>query len=130
MLTIYNTFHLVTCEDGILMVSTKSTNHPFVLINNISLGLIVIHAGEENMDLRYQVKSVKSLDMTKMKTYYVEVADMSHWAISIPYEGKVVVPHALYAFSYLDIHKEFSEKDFPHEFRNYKNLAVVTGFPE
>lgn len=130
MLTIYNTFHLVTCDDGILLVSVKSTSHPFVIINNELLGFLVFHAGEENYDVRYQVKSAKSLDFTKMKTYHVDVADSSHWAVSIPYNGKSVDPQSLYAFTSFSIHKEFSEKDFPHEFRNYTNLAVVTGFPE
>lgn len=130
MLTIYNTFHLVTCDDGILLVSVKSTSHPFVIINNELLGFLVFHAGEENYDVRYQVKSAKSLDFTKMKTYLVDVADSSHWAVSIPYNGKSVDPQSLNAFTSLNIHKEFSEKDFPHEFRNYTNLAVVTGFPE
>ena len=130
MLTIYNTFHLVTCEDGILMVSVKSTNHPFIIVNNNRLGLLVIHAGEENYDVNYQIKGSKLLDMTKMITYYTEVADQSHWAVAIPYFGKKLDPNALYAFSSIDVQKQFSEKDFPSYFNDFNNLAIITGFPE
>ncbi len=130
MLKIYKTFHLVTSEDGILMVSVKSTSHPFVIINNDLLGLVIFHAGEENYDVRYQVKDANSLDLTKMKTYYVDVANSSHWAVTIPYQGKIVDPEALYAFTSLNIHKEFSKKDFPNDLFSYNNLAIVTGFPE
>ena len=130
MLTIYNTFHLVTCDDGILMVSTKSTDHPFILINNTMLGFVIIHAGEENWSVRSQVNGSKLLDMSKMTTYHAEVADQSHWAVTIPYQGKTVEPNALYAFSYLSIHKQFSEKDFPNSFTSYNNLAIITGIPE
>lgn len=130
MLTIYNTFHLVTCENGILMVSVKSTNHPFIIVNNNRLGLLVIHAGEENYDVNYQIKGSKLLDMTKMITYYTEVADQSHWAVAIPYFGKKLDPNALYAFSSIDVQKQFSEKDFPSYFNDFNNLAIITGFPE
>jgi hypothetical protein len=130
MIIFYNTFHLVKCDEGILMVSVKSTDHPFIIINNDVFGLLVFHAGDENYDVRRQIVNADTLDMTKMITYHAEVEYTSHWAISIPYEGKVVKPHLLYAFTNLSIHKEFSENDFPKEFRSYKNLAVVTGFPE
>jgi len=130
MLTIYNTFHLVTCEDGILMVSTKSTDHPFIIIHNTMLDLVIIHAGEENYDVRNQVKWSKLLDVTKMTTYYAEVADQSHWAVTIPYEGKIVEPNALYSFTDLSIHKQFSEKDLPSSFNTYNSLAIITGIPE
>ena len=130
MLTIYNTFHLVTCEDGILMVSTKSTDHPFIIIHNTMLDLVIIHAGEENYDVRNQVKWSKLLDVTKMTTYYAEVADQSHWAVTIHYEGKIVEPNALYSFTDLSIHKQFSEKDLPSSFNTYNSLAIITGIPE
>ena len=130
MLTIYNTFHLVTCEDGILMVSVKSTNHPFIIVNNNRLGLMVIHAGEENYDIKYQLKGAKLLDMTKITTYLVEVADRSHWAVTIPYYGKIVDPNSLYAFSSIDVQKQFSEKDLPSSFNTYNSLAIITGIPE
>jgi hypothetical protein len=130
MLTIYDTFHLVTCEDGILMVSTKSTDHPFIIINNALLGFLVIHAGEENYNVRYKIKSSKLLEMNKITTYYTEVEDSSHWAVAIPYQGKTVDPNTLYAFSSLSIQKQFSEKDLPDSFNNYNSLAIITGIPE
>lgn len=130
MLTIYNTFHLVTCEDGILMVSVKSTNHPFIIINNNLLGFLVIHAGEENYDVKYQIKGSKLLDLNKMTTYLAEVADRSHWAVAIPYQGKTVDPESLYAFSSISVQKQFSEDDFPNRFNSYNSLAIITGIPE
>ena len=130
MLIIYNTFHLVTCDDGILMVSTKSTDHPFIIINNTMLGFVVIHAGEENWSVRSQINGSKLLDMSKMTTYYAEVADQSHWAVTIPYEGKIVEPNALYAFSCLSIHKQFNHLDFPDSLYKYNNLAIITGICE
>jgi hypothetical protein len=113
-----------------LMVSVKSINHPFIIINNKLLGLVIIHAGEENYDVRYNVKSPSMLDMTKMKTYHVDVAGYSHWAVSIPYIDKEVDPHSLYAFSDLSIQKEFTQEDFPDGFQNFNSLAIITGIPE
>lgn len=130
MLIIYDTFHLVTCDDGILMVSTKSTDHPFIIINNTMLGFVVIHAGEVNWSVRNQIKESELLDMTKMTTYYASVADNSHWAVTIPYQGKTVDPNALYAFSCLSIHKQFNHLDFPDSLYKYNNLAIITGIPE
>ena len=65
-----------------------------------------------------------------MITYHATVEDRSRWVISIPYENKIIDPHSLYKFSSLDIHKCFSEKDFPSNFYQYNNLAVATGFCE
>ncbi len=130
MLTVYNTFHLITCDDGILMVSVKSTDHPFIIVNNKLLGFLVIHAGEENYNVRYRVKSPSMLDMTKMVTYHAEVGGYSHWAVSIPYFDKVVDPHSLYAFSDLSIQKKFNAQDFPEGFKNFNSLAIITGIPE
>lgn len=56
MLTIYNILHLITCEDGILMVSIKNTDHPFIIINNDKLGFLVIHADEKNYDVKKSIK--------------------------------------------------------------------------
>ncbi len=130
MLTIYDTFHLITCDDGILMVSVKSTDHPFIIINNKLLGFVVIHAGEENYNTRNSIKSPHMLEMTRMKTYHAEIANHSHWAISIPYFGKEINPHALYAFSNLSLHKTFTSMDFPEGFHNFNSLAIITGIPE
>jgi hypothetical protein len=112
------------------MVSVKNTNHPFIIINNNMLGFLIIHAGEENYDVKYQIKGAKLLDMTKMTTYYTEVADQSHWAVAIPYYGKTVDPNSLYAFSSISIKKQFSERDFPSHFNDFNNLAIITGIPE
>jgi len=130
MIIIYDTFHLVTCEDGILIVSTKSTDHPFIFTKNSMLGFVVIHAGEENWSVRNQIKNYENLEMNKMTTYYAEIADKSHWAVTIPYQGKTVAPNALYAFSSLSIHKQFSHLDLPDSFNKYNNLAIITGIPE
>lgn len=130
MLTIYDTFHLITCDDGILMVSVKGTNHPFIIVNNKLLGLVIIHAGEENYDVRYNVKSPSMLNITKMKTYLAEIAGSSHWAVCIPYKEKELDPHSLYAFSDLSLQKEFTNQDFPDGFQNFNHLAIITGIPE
>ena len=130
MLTIYNTFHLVTCNDGILMVSTKNTDHPFIFTNNSKFGFVISHAGEVNWGVRYRIKESKLLDMTKMTTYLASVAGNSHWAVAIPYHGKIIDPHALYAFSSLSIQKQFSHEDFPNSFYEYKSLAIITGICE
>ena len=130
MLTIYNTFHLVTCNDGILMVSTKNTDHPFIFTNNSKFGFVISHAGEVNWGVRYRIKESKLLDMTKMTTYLASVAGNSHWAVAIPYHGKIIDPHALYAFSSLSIQKQFSHEDFPNSFYDYKSLAIITGICE
>jgi hypothetical protein len=112
------------------MVSIKNTENPFVIIKNNQLGFFVIHAGETNYNIRWQVKSIDLLDLTKMVTYHVEVGDSSHWAITIPYKGMEVDPNALYAFTDISVQKKFSAKDFPEEFETYGSLSIITGFPE
>jgi hypothetical protein len=130
MLIIYDTFHLVTCEDGILMVSTKSSDHPFIFTNNSKFGFVISHAGEVNWGVRYKIKESELLDMTKMTTYLAGVAGNSHWAVAIPYQGKTINPHALYNFEGLDVYKQFSHEDFPNSFYEYRNLAIITGICE
>lgn len=130
MLKIYNTFHLVTSEDGILMVSLKSTDHPFIIVNNYKLGLLVFHAGEENYNLRYNLKDANLLNMAKMTTYFVDIEDKSHWAVAIPYQGKTIDPNSLYTFSSISVQKQFTDDDFPYRFENYDSLAIITGIPE
>jgi hypothetical protein len=100
------------------MVSTKSTDHPFIFTNNSKFGFVISHAGEVNWGVRNQIKNYENLEMNKMTTYYAEVADNSHWAVTIPYQGKTVDPNALYAFSSLSIQKQFSHEDFPNFFIN------------
>jgi hypothetical protein len=130
MLTIYNSFHLVTCNDGVLLVSTKKIDDPFVIVLNDNLGFFIIHGGKTNYDIRFQVKDYSNLDLTNMITYHVEIADSSHWALAIPYKGLQIVPESLYAFSSISIQKKFSVADFPASFSSYGSLAVITGFPE
>jgi len=130
MTTIYDTFHLVTCDDGILLVSLKKTDYPFIIVKNEKFGFIIMHAGEVNYQCRWQVRNMDQLDLTSMVTYYVEVADSAHWAVAIPYKGMTVVPTALYAFSGISVQKQFTAGDFPVNFDTYGSLAIVTGFPE
>lgn len=130
MLTIYDTFHLVTCEDGFLMVSTKKIEDPFVIVKNNKLGFFVIHAGDTNYNIRWHIKNTDLLDLTRMITYHVEVANSSHWAVAIPYKGMEVDPNALYAFTNISVQKRFSINDFPENFETYGSLSVITGFPE
>jgi hypothetical protein len=130
MKTTYKTFHLITSSDGILLVSKKSTDHPFIIVNNDLLGLVIFHAGEENYSARLEVKNMELLDFTCMTTYYTVVQDSSHWAVSIPYRGRIINPKALFGFSEISTHKCFSADDFPNRFNAYKNLAVITGIQE
>lgn len=126
----YETFHLITSSDGILLVSKKSTDHPFIIVNNDLLGLVIFHAGEANYSARIEVKNAELLEFTCMTTYYTVVQDSSHWAVSIPYQGRKVNPKALFSFSDISMYKSFSEDDFPKGFNKYKNLAVITGILE
>ncbi|MFZ4798547.1 MAG: hypothetical protein ACOYMA_13705 [Bacteroidia bacterium] len=130
MLTIYNTFHLVTSNDGILLVSTKNTDYPFVIMKNNKMGLVVMHYNEVNYDLRMRVKKIEELDLSNMVLYHVCIGEPSFWAVTIPYFSKVVDPNSLYAFTDISIHKSFENKDFPLKMDEYSSLAVVTGFPE
>ena len=130
MLTIYDTFHLVTCKDGFLMVSTKKIEDPFVIIKNNKFGFFVIHAGEANYNIRWHVNNIDLIDLTKMVTYHVEVAGSSHWAVAIPYFGMEVDPNSLYAFTDISVQKKFSASDFPEHFETFGSLSVITGFPE
>ena len=130
MLTIYKTFHLVTCKEGLLMVSIKNTENPFVIIKNNKLGFFIMHAGETNYNIQWQLKNIDLLDLTKMVTYHVEVGDSSHWAVTIPYKGMEVDPNALYAFTDISVQKKFAANDFPERFETFGSLSVITGFPE
>ena len=130
MLTIYKTFHLVTCKEGFLMVSIKNTENQFVIIKNNKLGFFIMHAGETNYNIQWQVKNIQLLDLTKMVTYHVEVGDSSHWAVTIPSKGMEVDPNALYAFTDISIQKKFGANDFPERFETFSSLSVITGFPE
>ncbi len=130
MLTIFKTFHLVTSNDGILLVSTENTDHPFIIANNKLMGFIVFHAGDANFEIRYKVENEELLDMNRMKTYMADIGDSSHWVVSIPYEGKEVDPSSLYAFTRIYLMSDYFQHNFPENFRQYNNLAVITGIPE
>jgi len=129
MLKIYDTFHLVTSKDGILLVSIKKTDYPFTIVKNSRLNFLIMHAGEVNYDASSHFNK-DLLDITSMVTYHVEVANSSHWAVAIPYQGMTLDPNALYAFTYIGIQKQFTVYDFPAEFETYGSLSIVTGFAE
>lgn len=129
MLTIYDTFHLVTSKDGILLVSIKKIDYPFTIVKNSRLNFLIMHAGEVNYDASSHFNK-DLLDITSMVTYHVEVANSSHWAVAIPYQGMTLDPNALYAFTYIGIQKQFTANDFPTNFETYGSLSIVTGFPE
>jgi hypothetical protein len=130
MLTVYDTFHLVTSPDGILLVSTKSLKDPFVIVKNEKLGFFVIHAGQANYDVRFEVKNPSELDLCQMTCYWVAIAEHNHWSIAIPYKHRTLDPNALYAFTSISIQKQFSENDFPEHFEAYGSLSIITGFVE
>ena len=131
MIKIYDTFHLVTSNDGILLVSIKNTDYPFFIVKNSKLNFLIMHAGEVNYNASSHFNK-DLLDINCMITYNVEVAysDSSHWAVAIPYKGMTLDPKALYAFTYIGIQKQFTVYDFPAEFDTYGSLSIVTGFCE
>jgi hypothetical protein len=130
MLTIYETFHLVTSNDGIFMISTKKIDDPFVIVKNNTLGFFIIHAGHTNYNIREMVKNIDLLDLANIVTYYVERDNSSHWAVAIPYKGMEVQPNKLADFTSISVQKKFSAKDFPENFESYASLSIITGFPE
>ena len=129
MLKIYDTFHSVTCEDGILLVSTKSTDYPFIIVKNDRIGFTIHHEREINYDVRF-TKNINSLDLESMVLYMGDIGEHTHWVLAIPYLGKTVDPNSLYAFNSLDVSKKFSKTDFPINWQSFGSLAIVAGYPE
>ena len=125
----HNTFDSVTCEEGILLVSTKSTDYPFIIVKNDRIGFTIHHEREINYDLRF-IKNINSLDLESMVLYTGDVAGHSRWVLAIPYLGRTVDPNSLYKLEYLSVSKTFSKSDFPNNWQSFGSLAIVAGYPE
>lgn len=110
------------------MVSKLSTDIPFIIQCNQSFG-IVIRLAEDIINLTYDI-DWKTLDLKRMVLYHGDIKGHSRWILVIPTFGNELNPGDHFEISQLIQHKKFSEKDFPSDFPTYKNMAVITGFPE
>jgi hypothetical protein len=115
-------------EKGIVMLSRLSTEIPFIIQCHPSFG-IVIRLADDTINLTYDI-DWQSLDLNRMVLYHGIVKDHSRWILVIPALGNELSPTDTFEIKNMSSHKIFSEKDFPSDFQAYKNLAVMTGFPE
>lgn len=113
---------------GIVMISKLSTDIPFIIQCNPAFG-IIIRLADDTICLRYDI-DWKTLDLKRMVLYHGEIKGHSRWILVIPTFGNELNPGDHFEISKLIQHKKFSEKDFPSDFPTYKNMAVITGFPE
>lgn len=130
MIINYKTFDFIYCDDGIILISHKSTDYPFVIINNKMMGFVVFHADEQNYSIRNHIKNNNDLDIYNMTTYLVEIQKHSHWTVTIPFFGKSIKPELHFKFDYTSVHKQFSANDFPNNFHSFNNICIYTGIPE
>lgn len=113
---------------GIAILSRLSTDIPFIIQFNSSFG-IVIRLAEDTINLNSDI-DWQLLNLNGMVLYNGDFENHSRWILVIPTFGNQPDPLACFEISHLSIYHKFSEKDFPKDFQSYKNLSVITGFPE
>jgi len=124
--SVHTTFEISV--KGIVMVSKLSTDIPFIIQCNKIFG-IVIRLAEDTINLTYDI-DWKTLDLKRMVLYHGEIEGNYRWILVIPTFGNELNPGDYFEISQLSTNEKFSEKDFPSDFPTYKNLAIITGFPE
>ncbi len=126
----FKNFNLYVTPNGIILWSKLSTDFPFFIMDSQRMGCKVFLSDEmQGVEYHFQGRSL-DLVSTAVFTTFILPDGSTHWVVTIPFNGLMVILGDYFPDSIFSQHYKFSSKDFPYGYRNYPSMAFSVGHPE